>query len=266
MRYLKLIVVLNLLIGVTLPAQAETIRDVVYGHKDGMALVLDVYKPEANANGAAVAYMISGGWMSSEGMQRAYESMFMPLVNAGYTVFAIRHGSSPRFNVPEAYGDVTLGFQFVAANAAQYGVDPARIGVSGISAGGHLSLLLGLDTSKSPVQRPAAVVAYMPPTDLKNIVGPNDNFPALNFDVAIAPTVSPVEFVSADDPPVLLVHGNADELVPIANSERIYALLQSAGVITEFVVIEGAPHGLFTGDGGVKAAAALLGWFETHLL
>ncbi|MDA1373039.1 MAG: hypothetical protein O2971_20125 [Proteobacteria bacterium] len=51
----------------TTPAFAETIRDVVYGHKDGMAMVLDVYKPASNANGAGVAYMISGGWMSSEG-------------------------------------------------------------------------------------------------------------------------------------------------------------------------------------------------------
>jgi len=257
-------------------ARAETISNVVYGHKDGMALVMDVYKPEGNANGAGVAYMISGGWVSSLQMQQAFESMFVPLVNAGYTVFAVRHGSSPRYFVPEAFGDVALAFQFIGNNAAQYGVDPARIGVSGISAGGHLSLMLGLhggcdmqnvtaNNASGTCHRPAAVVSYMPPVDLSTMTGPSDNFPALNFSAEQAPGVSPINFASPDDPPVLLVHGNADELVPIRNSERMHEALKAAGVKTEFVVIPDAPHGLFTGEGGVTAANALLGWFEENL-
>src|SRR5690606_25375838 len=96
--------------------QAETIRNVVYGQKDGLAMVLDVYKPDSGANGAGIAYMISGGWMSSLTMRSAYESMFMPLVNAGYTVFAVRHGSSPRYNVLEAWSDVSQAFQFIGNN------------------------------------------------------------------------------------------------------------------------------------------------------
>jgi acetyl esterase/lipase len=250
----------------TTAARAETIRDVVYGHKDGMAMVMDVYQPENNANGAAVAYMISGGWMSSLGMQRAYESMFVPLVDAGYTVFAARHGSSPRYFVPDAWSDVSRAFQFIGDHANDYDVDPERIGVSGISAGGHLSLMLGLYSDDKTKHRPAAVVAYMPPVDIRGLAGPNDNFPALNFDTALAPGISPIDFVSADDPATLLIHGNADELVPIANSERMHAALKAAGVKTEFVVIEDAPHGLFTGEGGVIAANSLLGWFDRFLL
>jgi acetyl esterase/lipase len=265
MRKLHLLFMLSLLFPLPFSLHAETLQNVVYGHKDGMALVMDIYKPEGNANGAGVAYMISGGWMSSLGMQRAYESMFLPLVNAGFTVFAVRHGSSPRFNVPEAWSDVSQAFQFIASKAGDHGVDASRIGVSGISAGGHLSLLLGLSGEKDAAFRPAAVVAYMPPVDLRSLAGPNDNIPALNFDPALAPTVSPIDFVSADDPPVLLVHGNADELVPISNSERMHAALQAAGVKSEFIVIEGAPHGLFTGANGVTAAEALLRWFTTHL-
>ncbi len=256
-------------IGITVlsaPARAETMRDVVYGHKDGMALVLDVYKPERNANGAGVAYMISGGWMSSEGMQSAYESMFVPLVDAGYTVFAVRHGSSPRYFVPEAWSDVAQAFQFIGDHAGEYGVDPERLGVSGISAGGHLSLMLGLYTDEKTTHRPAAVVAYMPPVDIRGLAGPNDNFPALNFDPALAPGISPIDFVSADDPATLLVHGNADELVPISHSERMHEALKAAGVNTKFVVIEGAPHGLFAGEGGVLAAKSLVGWFDQYLL
>ena len=271
MRLFKLSSIFSLFIitaltVLTTAARAETTRDVVYGHKDGMAMVMDVYKPETNANGAGVAYMISGGWMSSEGMQRAYESMFVPLVDAGYTVFAVRHGSSPRYFVPDAWSDVSSAFQFIGDHASVYGVDPERIGVSGISAGGHLSLMLGLYSDDKTKHRPAAVVAYMPPVDIRSLAGPNDNFPALNFDPALAPGISPIDFVSADDAPTLLIHGNADELVPIANSERMHAALAAAGVNTKFIVIEGAPHGLFVGEDGVTAAQALVGWFDQYLL
>ena len=130
---------LSLLLVFALPfsPQAEVVRDVIYGHKDGMALVMDVYQPNGFTNGAGVAYLISGGWMSSLGMQQAYESMFVPLVNEGYTVFAVRHGSGPRYKVPEAWSDVSQAFQYIGSHAGDYGVDPQRIGVSGISAGGH---------------------------------------------------------------------------------------------------------------------------------
>jgi len=246
-------------------AFAETTRDVVYGHKDGMALVMDVYQPDANANGAGVVYSISGGWMSSVGMQRAYESMFMPLVDAGYTIFAVRHGSSPRYHVPDAWSDVSQAFQFIGEHATQWDVDADRLGVSGISAGGHLSLMLGLYADENTAHRPAAVVAYMPPVDIRGMTGPNDSFPALNFDPALAPKISPIDYVSADDPPTLLVHGDADELVPIANSERMHAALQEAGVKSELMVVPGAPHGLFTGQDAVKVGDALRGWFDANL-
>jgi acetyl esterase/lipase len=268
MRLIKLNPLLLLLIltalSISVPARAETVRDVVYGHKDGMAMVMDVYKP-TTPNGAGVAYMISGGWMSSPEMQRAFESMFVPLVDAGYTVFAVQHGSSPRYFVPDAWNDEYKGFQYIGEHASDYGVDPNRLGVSGISAGGHLSLMLGLFSDANTKYRPKAVVAYMPPVDIRLMVGPSKSFPALNFDPAQAESVSPITLVSSDDPPTLLVHGDADELVPIANSERMHAALKAAGVKTEFVVIPGAPHGLFQGEGGKTAAKALLGWFDANL-
>jgi len=110
-----------------------------------------------------------------------------------------------------------------------------------------------------------AYVAYMPPTDLRGMSGPNDNFPALNFSAGLAPSVSPIDFASPDDPPVLLVHGDADELVSIRHSERMYAALQAAGIKSEFIVIPGAAHGLFTCAAGVTVANALRAWFDEHL-
>lgn len=262
------ILILAGIISIALPAQSEVERDVVYGHKDGMALIMDVYRPSDNANGAGVAYMISGGWESNLSVQQLYEaSFFSALVDAGYTVFAVRHGSSPRYVVTEAFDDVFKAFQFVGANAREYGVDPDRLGVSGPSAGGHLSLMLGLKDSSgesvAATYRPAAVVAYMPPTDLSPFVG--GQLPALSIDEADAPGISPIQHVSNDDPPVLLVHGDADALVPLSESENILELLREAGVTSELVVIEGAGHGPFTGEGGEIAKNAMLRWFSEYL-
>ena len=129
-------------------AQAQQVSnivpDVVYGHKLGMALTLDVFKPSGDANGAGILYMVSGGWVSRWRSPERMVRGFQPLLDKGFTVFAVRHGSSPRFKVPEAVADVRRAVQFVHANAADFGVDPTRLGVYGGSAGGHLSLMLGL--------------------------------------------------------------------------------------------------------------------------
>ena len=126
--------------------------DVVYGHKDGMALTFDVFKPASNSNGAGVLYIESGGWRSSWRPTEQSRSRFDQLLSKGFTVFVVRHGSAPRYNAHEAYGDVQRAVRFVRLHAQTYGVDPNRLGVYGGSAGGHLSLMLGLasDLSRNP--------------------------------------------------------------------------------------------------------------------
>lgn len=250
------------------------VADVVYGHKDGMALTFDVFKPEGNANGAGVLFMVSGGWVSRWAPPETYMPFFKPVLDKGFTVFAVRHGSSPIFKVPDARADVGRAVRFIRLHAGEYGVDAERLGVFGGSAGGHLSLMLGLDgdegdtEAKDEVLRQssavAAVVAYFPPVDLREWVGPSDRFPALDFDAGLAESVSPILYVSSDDPPTLLVHGDSDTLVPISNSELIYAALKKAKVKTKFITIEGAGHG-FGGDDAKRASEALVSWFEKHL-
>ena len=117
--------------------------DVVYGHKDGMALTFDVFTPAA-PNGVGILNMVSGGWVSRWTPPDRARAGFEALLNAGFTVFSVRHGSSPRFKVPEAHADVRRAVRFVRLHASTYGVDPDRLGVYGGSAGGHLSLMLGL--------------------------------------------------------------------------------------------------------------------------
>src|SRR5581483_7404511 len=116
--------------------------DVVYGRKDGMALTMDVFTPKKNANGAAVVWAVSGGWFSSHA---AINTGFIAvLVQRGYTVFAVVHGSQPRYSIPEILLDMHRAVRFIRAHAKDYKIDPNRIGISGGSAGGHLSLMQGM--------------------------------------------------------------------------------------------------------------------------
>ena len=255
-------------------ADVEIDADVVYGHKDGMALVYDVLKPE-RTNGAAVVYMVSGGWYSRWAPPEQRAVQFADLLDAGYTVIPVHHGSSPRYHVPDAYADVSRAIRHIRRNADRHGIDPDRIGVTGGSAGGHLSLMLGLDSDEGMADaedevmqtgnRVAAVVAYYPPVDLRRLTGPSDRFPALDFPNEKAASISPILHVDPQDPPTLLIHGDADDLVNISNSEIIFAEFQKHAVTTEFITIPGAGHG-FRGEDAKQAAAARLDWFNRYLL
>lgn len=256
-------------------------KDVVYGHKMGMALTYDIIQPKEGSNGAGIMFMNSGGWFSSwfEPEQALTSAAgrslnFKSIVDSGFTLYIVRHGSAPLFKVPDAVADVKLATRHIKYNAHNIGVDPDRLGVFGGSAGGHLSLMLGNDSDegksggKDPVRqqdnRVAAVVAYFPPVDLREFVGTNDRFPALDFKTDLAGGISPILQVSKDDPPTLLIHGDKDDLVPVDHSKRIFAAFQKAGVTSELIVIEGAGHG-FRGDDADEAGAALIAWFEKYL-
>lgn len=260
--------------------------DVIYGHKAGMALTYDVITPTENANGAGVLFMVSGGWVSTwfppESVVTRREgdnlNLWERLVAEGYTLFMVRHGSSPHFKVPEAYTDVDLAIRHIHLNAEKYAIDPERIGVCGGSAGGHLSLMLGTRgdeghaSDRNPVRhgssRVKCVVAFFPPTDLEPYVGPDKpivrQFPALDFPQSQVENVSPLRHVTADDAPTLLVHGDKDELVPLFHSEKIKEAMDAAGVACELIVIEGAAHG-FSGDDNERAMTALVEWMNKHL-
>ncbi len=121
-------------------AQSDNVNitaDVVYGHKDGMALTFDVFRPKENANGVGVLFMVSGGWVSTWIEPKQSMSLFKHLLDRGYTVIAVRHGSSPRFLVPECVSDVQLALDFVSKHASDWQVDAKRLGVFGFSAGGQ---------------------------------------------------------------------------------------------------------------------------------
>jgi acetyl esterase/lipase len=297
-----------LLLAASASAQAQEqtytrTQDVIYGRKFGTALTLDVFVPKKDANGAAIVAVVSGGWFSSH---EAIDSPFVhPMVQEhvkrGYTVFAVVHGSNPKFTIPEAVADMNRAVRFIRSRAKDYAIDPERIGITGGSAGGHLSLMQGTagdggdPKAKDPVDRVSsrvqAVACFYPPTDFlnygekgKDAIGRGTlaNFKAA-FDLremdpktkALERTlseeekllefgrrISPITHVTADDPPTLIIHGDADKLVPIQQAETFLARMKEAGVTTELVVKKGAAHGW---PEQVKDWPTIAAWFDRHL-
>ena len=260
--------------------EVEVLPDLVYGHKDGLAMTLDVLKPKSGANGAAILYMVSGGWVSRWAPPAESVERFQFLLAKGFTMVVVRHGSSPRYHVPDAVSDVRRAVRFVRYHAKQWGVDPNRLGVHGGSAGGHLSLVLGMaadegdPSAEEPFMREtnrvASVVAYYPPVDLRDwargrmLPTEGQRFPALNFEKEKAADISPILFVTPNDPPTLLIHGDADELVNITHSQKMFAAMQGHKIKSKFITLPGAGHGFRDAD-AAKAQAALVEWFEDTL-
>ena len=257
--------------------------DIVYGHKDGLALTMDVYRPKSNAkNQGAILFMVSGGWYSRWAPPEKAKPLFDPYLNAGYTVFAVRHGSSPRYAIPDAVSDVRRAVRFVRNNAERFDIDAHRLGVLGMSAGGHLSLMLGTTgddgdaDSKNDLDRVssrvAAVVALVPPTDLRVAVweAPESlpayrGFPALNLAMDKAKEQSPVVHVTPDDAPALVIMGGKDELVPAKHGHWIAAAYERESVKHKLIVFPDAGHGLEGDENRATMIREVVGWFDTHL-
>ncbi|MDX2037865.1 MAG: alpha/beta hydrolase [Isosphaeraceae bacterium] len=254
-------------------------EDVIYGRKHGTALTLDVFKPAGPSNGRGLIYVVSGGWFSAH---QAISSAFVePFTKRGYTVFAVVHGSQPKFTIPEILDDLHRAVRFIKSRAGEYEIDPDRLGIYGGSAGGHLSLMQGTagkaadPAAKDPIDRQssrvASVACFYPPTDFFNYgkdgqdalgrgilagFGAPFDFQQLNdetkrFDDVvdeaklqeIGKAIAPYYHVSRDDAPTLIIHGDADTLVPIQQAERIVERMKAEGVKCELVVKPGQGHG-----------------------
>jgi acetyl esterase/lipase len=273
-------------------------EDVLYGRKHGMALTFDVFTPKENANHTGIIYVVSGGWHSDHNQINA--RFFDKLLKRGYTVFAVVHGSQPRFTIPEAIADLNRAVRFIRAQAADYAIDADRLGIAGASAGGHLSLMQGVAGGEGkkedpdPVERISsrvqAVACFFPPTDFLNYGKPGEialgngvlkDFPApfeFNFydpqkkifvridDEAkrqeIGRQISPITYVSADDPPTLILHGDADKLVPIQQAQIFVDKMKQVGAEARLVTKPGVGHGW---PNLLDDTQLLVDWFDEHL-
>jgi acetyl esterase/lipase len=289
MRSLVFLLLLSLLGTAAQAADVPGITrtEVIYGRKFGTALTLDVLQP-AQPNGYGAIAVISGGFMSShDGINPAY---LKALLDRGYTVFAVVHGSQPKFTIPEITEDMHRSVRWIRANAGKYGVKPDQLGVFGGSAGGHLSLTLGTQgkpgnpEAKDPVDRQAstvqAVAAFFPPTDFENWSGPGDTqvgvgkvgrafHPAFGprSEVAeerakLGPEISPIHFVTKTMAPTYIIHGDADGLVPIYQARIFVKKAEEAGAVVKLEVRPGADHGWAKMENDI---ALFADWFDLHL-
>jgi acetyl esterase/lipase len=242
-------------------------EDVIYGRKYAMSLTMDVFQPE-KPNGFGIIMVISGGWFSAK--EAINPSVYEPFLARGYTVFAVLHGSQPKFQIPEIIQDMNRAVRFIRFNAKKYGVDPNHLGVTGGSAGGHLSLILGTQggkgdpKAKDPIDQESsavqAVACFFPPTDFLNYGKTNESALGENVLANFKPAfgdvpkeaaekekfgrqISPIYSVSSNTPPTLILHGDADKLVPIQQAETFLKKAEDAGVKTKLIVKKGEAHG-----------------------
>lgn len=267
-------------------APSERTANIVYGHRGDAELLMDVFQPP-HPNGAAVVLMVSGGWKSGpEGVQ---PFLFAPFLRRGYTIFAAQHISQPKCLIGDIVEDMHRAIRFIRHNRAKYGIDENRIGVVGGSSGGHLSLMLATRGGPGPVDAPdpidressavQCVACFYPVTDLLNLgastENPGDGGPPKSFKKGFGPRaetvdewkvlgrdLSPIDHITLALPPILIVHGDADTLVPLDQSERFAAKAAAIGRTVRLEVRPGKKHGWPT---MILDLPRFADWFDQHL-
>jgi acetyl esterase/lipase len=299
-RLASLVGVLSVLapfIAVNAAAQSRVEKNVVYGMFSGTALLMDVHYP-ARPNGFGIVFIAGSGWNAPLGYsapplkESLQVEMYVPsLLEAGYTVFSITHRATPTFRYPAAVEDAQRAVRFIRHNAVKYGINAARLGGSGGSSGAHLvSMLATLDGAGDPddvdlVNRQSAklqcVVARAAPIDLLRMtptIGAdalvlflgarvNESTPRTALEYKTAWAASPINYVTKDDAPVLLVHGDADRTVPFHQSELMEAALRKVDVPVKLMRIEGGDHGpsFPRAKNPPDYKSEMVKWFDQHL-
>ena len=235
-----------------------------------------------------IVYIHGGGW--SGGARSAYGNDIQEAAKRGYVAVTIEYrltqpdkSGKAKSPFPAQIEDCKCAVRWLRANAEKYHVDVNRIGATGGSAGGHLSLLVGVAGSvrrfdgtggnpdvSSQVQ---AVVNYFGPTDLARMYGYNQRVDRLlNTLVGGTPqeqaeeykAASPVTYVSKDVCPILTIHGTADKLVPVEQAVEFDAAMKKAGATSQLMILEGQGHG-FMGPANRQAREATFAFFDKYL-
>lgn len=226
---------------------------------------LDIYLPPADkATGAAVLILPGGGYqiLTVPGEGPAPARFFL---SKNVAAFVLRYRHGPRYHYPTTLLDAQRALRLIKSRAKEYRVDPDRIGVLGASAGGHLAAMLATlhETRLMPAApyvpdavdmldaRPAFALLQYPVIDLTDDAvthrGSRTNLTQDN--PALYEALSPQKHVSRTTPPVFIVHGTNDRLVPVKNALLFYEACLKAGVPVEMHILDNGPHGFGMGDG-----------------
>ncbi len=298
MRIRTFTVLLGLAAGICLggerpPDNSQIVleENTTYGKAGDIELKLDLARPQGDGPFPAIVFIHGGGW--SQGNRQAYRGQIREAAGRGYLAATISYRlmqfdqakketttATPIF--PAQIHDAKAAIRWVRVNARKYHVDPNRIGVTGGSAGGHLSLLVGLTDPSSHLEgdsgnpdqssRVQAVVNVFGPTDMAPCYEKSSVAWIFRLFMGGTPSevpeqykaASPITYVSKDDPPVLTLHGDKDALVPIEQAKALDEKMKAAGASHTLVVFEGQGHG-FDREHKKKAWNATWEFFDRHL-
>jgi len=268
-----------------LPEGTQALRDLPYVEEGSKAQRLDLYLP-ANADHPLplIIWIHGGAWLGGNKAQCPAR----PFLAQGYAVASVEYRLSPEAAFPAQIYDCKAAVRFLRANAKKYNLNSDRFGAWGSSAGGHLVALLGTSGDVKELEGPTGnldqsskvqcVCDWFGPTDFTTIAAQSGPEIRMRHDTADSPeskliggtpadnpdkakAVSPVTYVTKDAPPFLIMHGDKDPLIPLAQSQELDAALRKAGVDTTLFVVKGGGHGF----GGPEIMKQVRDFFDKHL-
>lgn len=268
------------------PSSGAPIRFVsglVFGHGGAKELRLDMASPEGEGQYPAILCLHGGGWVGGERQQM--KGTIEAMARSGYVAVSPDYRLAPQDRFPAQIEDCKAAVRWLRANAVQYRINPQKIGAFGFSAGGHLACLLGVTgkhdglegnggnaDQSSAVQ---AVVSFFGPTDFTQPVW-SDKVIERHLKPFLGGTAeekkdvyrraSPLTYAGKDAPPFLFVHGTADDIVPIQQSERMLLKLRQAGVSAKLIAVVGEGHGWgWSHEHRLTSLADMMTFFEENL-
>lgn len=280
------------LVGTTAACDEVAVKkEITYGTGGDTELKLDLAQPVGDGPFPAIVFIHGGGWHA--GNRHAYDQQIKEAAKRGYVAATITYRlmdvgengperSTAEPNFPAQIHDAKAAIRWMRTNADEYNADPDRIGVTGGSAGGHLSLLVGLADAEAELEgegghadqssRVQAVVNFFGPTEMSSCHEKSSVAWMLRLFMDGKPgevpatyeKASPITHVSSDDPPVLTLHGDQDKLVPVEQAKKLDKAMKEAGVPHKLVILEGQGHG-FGGQVQEKAMEAMWNFFDKHL-
>jgi acetyl esterase/lipase len=257
-------------------------KGVEYANPDNQHLQLNIARPKTTTSPRPCILCIHGGGFRA-GNREGYNSLLLRLAQRGYVAVTMSYRLAPKYKFPAAIHDSKAAVRWLKANAARYGIDPERIGVTGDSAGGHLAQFLGVtgdvrqfegdEGNLRESSRVACVVNRYGPSDFTKSYGKSvdaaEVLPLwLGGDLETARqkhiVSSPLNWVTPAAAPTLLLHGTDDKYVAYEQAVWMRDRLTACGVEVEMLTLEGAGHG-FQGKDAEKADAAMLAFFDKQL-
>jgi acetyl esterase/lipase len=256
----------------SLPDWVKAENNIAYDrHKE---TVLDVLQPSAPVKGLRPGVIVihGGGWTGGT-KEDAVQSVCLPYLEKGFVVANVEYRLAKVATAPAAVNDVLRASQWFFQNAKKYHVDTKRIIVTGGSAGGHLTLMVGMTPRSAklgPPAKVAAVVNVFGITDVADqLSGPNMRqyavlwVPEQAGRLELARRVSPMTYVRAGLPPILTLHGDADQTVPYEHGARLTKALQDKGVDAQLITVAGGQHG-FPKEKWNELYPQIFTWLKSH--